>query len=408
MSNKSILINPALFRMAGSSKTKKVRPSVAPIISPNLLKNKLLSRIKEHKIRETENLETDKRRFNSFEQKPSLVDKSLIDYDNEFNSSINYLQTISKQKKVEDEKHKYEQRREDLQRRTLKNYQPNNQFINLELHEDLKEPLLTVNTETLNPDASSQRVNTSTLTLKTRPNTELPYGNLKNGTKPTYREWTKTQKNGNTNYTQIQNSVSNGRETKLNLLKEKIKQQKIIEQEKLTRANSIPSPSIPSPPIIPSPPVILSPVILSPVILSPSIPSPPSIHSPSIHSPSIPRPEAAIVAPSIVDVQPQTIRKTVRRQYTLGKSKLKNTVSVLVKNNVSRKKIIAAHKELKMKPINDVKQYLKEQNLIKVGSGAPNYMLRELYESSMLAGQIKNNNKDTMLHNLMNEQHAEP
>ena len=403
MSNKSILINPALFRMAGSSKTKKVRPSVAPIISPNLLKNKLLSRIKEHKIRETENLETDKRRFNSFEQKPSLVDKSLIDYDNEFNSSINYLQTISKQKKVEDEKHKYEQRREDLQRRTLKNYQPNNQFINLELHEDLKEPLLTVNTETLNPDASSQRVNTSTLTLKTRPNTELPYGNLKNGTKPTYREWTKTQKNGNTNYTQIQNSVSNGRETKLNLLKEKIKQQKIIEQEKLTRANSIPSPSIPSPPIIPSPPVILS-----PVILSPSIPSPPSIHSPSIHSPSIPRPEAAIVAPSIVDVQPQTIRKTVRRQYTLGKSKLKNTVSVLVKNNVSRKKIIAAHKELKMKPINDVKQYLKEQNLIKVGSGAPNYMLRELYESSMLAGQIKNNNKDTMLHNLMNEQHAEP
>ena len=166
MSNKSILINPALFRMSGSSKTKKVRPSVAPIISPNLLKNKLLSRIKEHKIRETENLETNKRRrFNSLEQKPSLVDKSLIDYDNEFNSSINYLQTISKQKKVEDEKHKYEQRREDLQRRTLKNYQPNNQFVNLELHEDLKEPLLAVNTETLNPDSSSQRVNTSILTL---------------------------------------------------------------------------------------------------------------------------------------------------------------------------------------------------------------------------------------------------
>jgi len=257
----------------------------------------------------------------------------------------------------------------------------------LELHEDLKEPLLAVNTETLNPDASSQRVNvnTSILTLKTRPNTGLPYGNLKNGTKPTYREWTKTQKNGNTNYTQIQNSVSNERETKLNILKEKIKQQKIIEQEKLTRANNIPSPIIPSP----------------------SIPSP-SIPSPSIPSPNTYLPEVAIAAPSSVDVQQQIIRKTVRRQYTLGKSKIKNTVSVLLKNNVSRKKIIAAHKELKMKPINDVKKYLKEQNLIKVGSGAPNYMLRELYESSMLAGQIKNNNKDTMLHNLMNEQPAEP
>ena len=63
-----------------------------------------------------------------------------------------------------------------------------------------------------------------------------------------------------------------------------------------------------------------------------------------------------------------------------------------------------AQKELKGKPINEVKTYLREHNLIKAGGNAPNYMLRELYESSMLAGQIQNNNKDTMLHNFMTEQ----
>jgi len=108
-----------------------------------------------------------------------------------------------------------------------------------------------------------------------------------------------------------------------------------------------------------------------------------------------------------VDVK-RSIKRTIRKRYTLGKSKIRKSVSVLLKDNKTRKNVIAAQKELKRQPINDVKQYLKEQNLIKVGSGAPNYMLRELYESSMLAGQIKNNNKDTMLHNLMNEQHAEP
>ena len=58
--NKTIDINPLLFKIGGN-KTKKQRvknktPNVSPIISPNVLKNKLLKRIKEHKLRETQTL----------------------------------------------------------------------------------------------------------------------------------------------------------------------------------------------------------------------------------------------------------------------------------------------------------------------------------------------------------------
>ena len=66
MSNKKIEINPALFSVGGLSKTKKKREKVIkpkPLISPNILKNKLLKKIKEYKRGETENLENNKKKL---------------------------------------------------------------------------------------------------------------------------------------------------------------------------------------------------------------------------------------------------------------------------------------------------------------------------------------------------------
>ena len=61
------------------------------------------------------------------------------------------------------------------------------------------------------------------------------------------------------------------------------------------------------------------------------------------------------------------------------------------------------HKELKDKSVNDVKTYLRQHNLIKIGSNAPNDVIRKIYESAMLAGEITNNNKETMIHNFIKD-----
>ena len=97
MSNKTISINPSLFSMGGlktkKNREKNIKPKVVPLISPNVLKKKLLNRIREHKNKEIKNLNTD-----SNNKTPVENNKENATFSDEFNESINYLQTLTAQK----------------------------------------------------------------------------------------------------------------------------------------------------------------------------------------------------------------------------------------------------------------------------------------------------------------------
>ena len=82
---KTIQINPEIFNIGKTKKNReKAQKPQVPLISPNILKNKLLKRIKEHRNKEN-NLE----KSNS---KDTEVNQDIGKYTDEFNESIEYLQ----------------------------------------------------------------------------------------------------------------------------------------------------------------------------------------------------------------------------------------------------------------------------------------------------------------------------
>jgi hypothetical protein len=96
-------------------------------------------------------------------------------------------------------------------------------------------------------------------------------------------------------------------------------------------------------------------------------------------------------------------RRTIRRTFKLGKSKRYSTVSVLVSNKTLRSQITTKTHMLKQTPIDDVRRFLVKRGFIKIGSSAPNDVLRKMYETaSMVCGEIQNHNPDNLLYNFLN------
>ena len=99
----------------------------------------------------------------------------------------------------------------------------------------------------------------------------------------------------------------------------------------------------------------------------------------------------------------QYLKRTVRRKFTLGKSDKLRKVSILLKDKQTRKNVMDVQHELKKTNMKDVRKYLRQHGIIKIGSTAPNEILRKTFETAMLAGEITNTNKDTLLHNFLHE-----
>lgn len=94
---------------------------------------------------------------------------------------------------------------------------------------------------------------------------------------------------------------------------------------------------------------------------------------------------------------PETTETT--EKMVLGKNKKKKCVYVLIENNKTRKLHGERAQKIKKTSIQTVRNYLKNHNLIKSGSAAPNPLLRTLYENVLFCGDITNQNKENLIHN---------
>jgi len=100
---------------------------------------------------------------------------------------------------------------------------------------------------------------------------------------------------------------------------------------------------------------------------------------------------------STSDPTPET--EDIKEKVIVGKNKKKKSVCILIENNKTRKLHGEKVQKIKKTSIQTVRNYLKNHNLIKSGSAAPNPLLRTLYENVLFCGDITNQNKENLIHN---------
>jgi hypothetical protein len=97
-------------------------------------------------------------------------------------------------------------------------------------------------------------------------------------------------------------------------------------------------------------------------------------------------------------------KKTIRRTYKIGRSKIMPKVSVLVSNKTIRNQISTKTHIIKQTPIHEIRKYLIKHGFIRVGAITPNDVLRKMYETAMLmCGEIQNHNPDNLLYNFLHD-----
>lgn len=102
--------------------------------------------------------------------------------------------------------------------------------------------------------------------------------------------------------------------------------------------------------------------------------------------------------------QKNKIKVEVEKKFNVGRNYTQKKVGVFIKSDEMRRKINDEKVNIQRSNMKTVKNYLKTQNLIKYGSDAPNELLREIYSSSKLCGDVFNTNGQSLVHNYMNDQ----
>ena len=93
--------------------------------------------------------------------------------------------------------------------------------------------------------------------------------------------------------------------------------------------------------------------------------------------------------------------KTVKQYSSFGKKN--DTVRVLIKDKSTYDGIHRDIDKLRKHNMNKIRNFLRTKRLYKVGSTAPDDVLREIYINVSLTGEIENKGSDTMLHNYLHD-----
>jgi len=367
MSDKKTLnIDPNLFSFSNGNISRKKRnpDNKIKVKTPSqkkqndtLKKKSILKMIRQHQEDRYKNMFEPKSTTTTITHSNSTVDS----FNKDFQEAKLFLENLTEKNKQADKLKNY----------TIKN-QPNSLANVTQSVNSVMQPLATVAENVTNLISPTVLNNPMHLTAP-------KYGCLKNGTLPTFRNFMNTTQK---NYAQIGGATPN-----------------------ITVTNSMPNMN--------------------------SMPNAPSMHNSMPNMNSMPNITQTGGAPDIMkqkindsiarinmlnesaaklkelkkQMRPKQKKqkKTFRRTYKIGKSKVFPRVSVLVSNKTLRNNITTKSQLLKQTSMSEVKKYLIKHGLIRVGSIAPNDVLRQMYESSMLVcGEIQNHNPDNLLYNFLN------
>ena len=385
---KTISVDPQLFHLSGSKKTRKNRdvsaPKVSipkPIISASSIKQKLLNRVKKYKNEENKKTNVINTKYvnrnNDDDYGNNDDDANDANDEDEFSNAMNYFEQMTNKKK---EKNK-------LLNRTLKNKDLiNNLNIPYQLQQHIQptqqypQTQKYPQTQQYTQTPMQKQSNIGLIVDDVLSDLELPYGCLKNGNKPTYKSW----KNSIKNYSDMSNSDTirpptppkNNADTNVNIKnmsdrelffneddnhKEYILKKQIDDKLKKIQTDQ-----------------------LKQLFQDENLDD---LEQDKIENVS----------------DKKYVKKITKRKYTLGKSTKYKKVGVLIKGRQTKKNIIDSHKKIKLTDINSIKKHLKKHGLLKTGSSCPDVVLRKMYESALLSGDVTNTNKDTLIHNFLNE-----
>lgn len=448
---KTIKVNPEIFNLGGrrntTKKERKQKPS-APLINPNVLKNKLIQRIKEHK--KNENGKEPLERKGGGVGGSESENKDIFRYSDEFHHSLDYLNKLHEKKKndvsnkqkqnentnlfqIQTPTLQQEYRNNNIQRNSIVpttsqnhaplsvSFQPSPPIYSMNVPEIQLELPESLTDNTYRGGGGSGLVDITNMQVpivKYNVDSVVPYGCLKGGYKSTFKEWkNKTVRNkdhyggggGGVSNVPTVSLVETEREKRMRQLKEKIRkrQQDLRQDPKGGTVLGLNTPFEES-------------AVPAPQKLSVTFQLPEDIKQ---EEPLFDIPTKREMNNLVMDISEKKkekekeketsetssggsssfIKRTIKRKYVLGRSKTSNKVGILIKDRQTRKRIMTEQKDMKKKSIPDIKQYLKEHGLLKSGSHAPNDVLRKMYESTILTGDVNNYNKDILMHNFFSE-----